>query len=237
MTDRYRHIFFDWDNTLWDFSANSEKALSVLFSVYRFDRYFPDFKTFHDLYKEHNAQLWDDYAAGRIKREYLETERFEYPLRVVGCTDAEAVEALKVRYLELLGEQTALKPWAKETLEYLKGKGKKLYVISNGFSAVQHLKIASSGLKDYFDRIYLSEDVKEHKPDKAFFDYMLKSSNARKRESLVVGDNLTADITGAVKAGIDCVYYAPDYNGEPLTPMPNYIIKNLLELKELKVKS
>ncbi len=204
-----------------------------MFSVYRFDRYFPDFKTFHDLYKEHNAQLWDDYAAGRIKREYLETERFEYPLRVVGCTDAEAVEALKVRYLELLGEQTALKPWAKETLEYLKGKGKKLYVISNGFSAVQHLKIASSGLKDYFDRIYLSEDVKEHKPDKAFFDYMLKSSNARKRESLVVGDNLTADITGAVKAGIDCVYYAPEYSGEPLPVTPTYIIKDLLELQTL----
>lgn len=233
MTNKYRHIFFDWDNTLWDFSANSEKALSVLFSVYRFGRYFKDFETFHNIYKERNAQLWEDYAAGRIKREFLETERFEHPFRVVGCTDVEVIDALKVRYLELLGEQTALKPGAREILEYLKGRGVKLYIISNGFSAVQHLKIASSGLKDYFDRIYLSEDVKEHKPNKAFFDYMLKSSNARKRESLVVGDNFTADITGSINAGIDCVYYAPDYNGEPLNPRPNYIIKDLIELKGL----
>ncbi len=73
MTKRYRHIFFDWDNTLWDFSANSEKALGELFSMYRFERYFPDFETFHTIYKERNVQLWEDYAAGKIKREYLET--------------------------------------------------------------------------------------------------------------------------------------------------------------------
>ncbi|MBQ6765498.1 MAG: YjjG family noncanonical pyrimidine nucleotidase [Paludibacteraceae bacterium] len=233
MTNKYRHIFFDWDNTLWDFSANSEKALSVLFSMYRFERFFKDFETFHKIYSEYNALLWEDYAAGKIKREFLETERFEHPFRVVGARDEEAVEALKTKYLELLGRQTVLRPGAKEILEYLKGKGSKLYIISNGFSAVQHIKIGNSGLQHYFDRIYLSEDIKEHKPKRAFFDYMLKSSNARKRESLVVGDNFTADITGSVNAGIDCVYYAPDYNGEPLNPMPNYIIKNLLELKEL----
>ena len=188
--------------------------------MYRFERFFKDFETFHKIYSEYNARLWEDYAAGKIKREFLETERFEHPFRVVGTRNEEAVEALKTKYLELLGMQTVLKPGAKEILVYFKGKGCKLYIISNGFSAVQHIKIGNSGLQHYFDRIYLSEDIKEHKPKRAFFDYVLKSSNARKRESLVVGDNFTA-------------YYAPDYNGEPLTPMPNYIIKNLLELKEL----
>lgn len=199
--------------------------------MYRFERFFKDFETFHQIYKVRNAQLWEDYAAGKIKREFLETERFEYPFRVAGTRDEEAIEALKSRYLELLGEQTALKPGAKEILEYLKGKGCKLYIISNGFSAVQHIKIGNSGLQHYFDRIYLSEDIKEHKPKRAFFDYMLKSSNARKRESLVVGDNITADIVGSCNAGIDCAYYAPDYDGEPLPVKPTYIIKDLLELK------
>lgn len=201
--------------------------------MYRFERFFKDFETFHQIYQERNVQLWEDYAAGKIKREFLETERFEYPFRVVGTRDEEAIEALKSRYLELLGEQTALKPGAKEILEYLKGKGCKLYIISNGFSAVQHIKIGNSGLQHFFDRIYLSEDIKEHKPKRAFFDYMLKSSNARKRESLVVGDNLTADIAGSCNAGIDCAYYAPDYNGEPLSVKPTYIIKDLQEVKAI----
>ncbi|MCQ2351700.1 MAG: YjjG family noncanonical pyrimidine nucleotidase [Paludibacteraceae bacterium] len=233
MINRYRHIFFDWDSTLWNFSVNSEKALSVLFHDYDFEKFFPDFKTFHTIYKGKNAELWEDYALGKIKREFLETERFEYPFRSIGVSpDAarEQIQALKTDYLELLAGQTVLNDGAKEVLEYFKNKGCKLYVISNGFSCVQHLKIERSGLKDYFTKIFLSEDIKEHKPQRAFFDYMLKSSNARKVESLVVGDNFTADIAGAHNAGIDQAYYAPDYDGAPLPFQPTYIISSLREL-------
>lgn len=230
---KYKHIFFDWDSTLWNFSVNSEKALNVLFHNYDFERFFPDFNTFHNIYKSRNIELWEDYALGKIKREFLETERFEYPFRHMGVSPDVAsvqINALKTEYLRMLGEQTVLNDGAKEVLEYFKIKGCKLYVISNGFSAVQHLKIERSGLKDYFTKIFLSEDVKEHKPQKAFFDYMLKSSNARKVESLVVGDNFTADIMGAYNAGIDQAYYAPTYSGEALPFQPTYIIKKLTDL-------
>ncbi|MCQ2336754.1 MAG: YjjG family noncanonical pyrimidine nucleotidase [Paludibacteraceae bacterium] len=230
---KYRHIFFDWDSTLWNFSVNSEKALNVLFRNYGFERFFPDFNTFHTIYRNRNLELWEDYALGKIKREFLETERFEYPFRHIGVSPDEAcvqINALKTEYLRMLGEQTVLNDGAKEVLEYFKSKGCKLYVISNGFSQVQHCKIDRSGLKDYFTKIFLSEDIKEHKPQKAFFDYMLKSSNARKTESLVVGDNFTADIAGARNAGIDQAYYAPAYNGEPLPFQPTYIISSLREL-------
>lgn len=233
MTDKYRHIFLDWDSTLWDFSTNSEKALSVLFHKYDFQKFFPDFETFHKIYKERNQELWEDYALGKIKREFLESERFEHPFRVVGASaDAASVQinALKTTYLQLLASETALVDGAVELLEYYKRRGCKLYIISNGFSAVQHVKIANSGLQDYFTRIFLSEDVKEHKPCRGFFDYMLKSSNARKAESLVIGDNFTADITGARDAGIDQVWYAPHYNGEELPFQPTRIIKSLKEL-------
>ncbi len=232
---KYKHIFFDWDSTLWNFPVNSEKALGMLFENYGFNKFFPDFKTFHSIYKGKNEELWENYALGKIKREFLETERFEYPFRHIGVNPDEAVEqinALKTDYLRLLGEQTVLNDGAKEVLEYFKTKGCKLYIISNGFSAVQHLKIERSGLKDYFTKIFLSEDIKEHKPQKAFFDYMLKSSNARKVESIVVGDNFTADIAGARNAGIDQAYYAPAYNGEPLPFQPTRIITSLFDLIE-----
>lgn len=235
MTDKFRHIFFDWDSTLWDFSANSEKALGVLFSSYGFERFFKDFDTFHSIYKGRNAELWEAYALGKIKREFLETERFEYPFRVVGADPDDAreqIDALKTTYLQMLGTQTKLVDGAVEVLEYYKRKGCKLYIISNGFSAVQHIKIDNSGLKDYFTKIFLSEDIKEHKPCRAFFDYAIKSSNARKAESLVVGDNFTADIAGARNAGIAQAYYAPDYDGSPLPFQPTRIITSLFDLIE-----
>jgi len=233
---KFRHIFFDWDSTLWDFSTNSEKALSVLFSEYSFDKFFKDFETFHSIYKGKNCELWEAYALGKISREFLETERFEYPFRFIGANPDAAkvqIEALKTSYLDMLAEQKALVEGAVDVLDYFKSQNCKLYIISNGFSRVQHLKIERSGIGDYFDRIYLSEDVKEHKPNRGFFDYMLKSSNARKRESLVIGDNFIADITGAHNAGIAQVYFSPTYNGESLPFAPTYIVNSLREIMTL----
>ena len=43
---RYKHLFFDLDNTLWDFERNSQEALCDLFRMYRLYRYFIDAQNF-----------------------------------------------------------------------------------------------------------------------------------------------------------------------------------------------
>ena len=105
-----------------------------------------------------------------------------------------------------------------------------MYIISNGFVEIQQLKLSRSGLLPYFDRCYFSEHIGAHKPAKLFFDYAIKSSNALKKQSLVIGDNFEADILGAKNAGIDQAYYNPHSSDEPLPFVPTYQITNLQEL-------
>jgi putative hydrolase of the HAD superfamily len=95
-------------------------------------------------------------------------------------------------------------------LDYLKSKGYALHIITNGFAEVQYIKLANSGLKGFFGEVIVSEEVGYKKPHIEVFSAALSSAGANKIESIVIGDDLEADIGGARNAGIDQVYYNPD---------------------------
>ena len=137
---KYKHLFFDLDHTLWDFDSNSVDTLVELFDAYQFDRFFDSFETFHRDYEKHNAQLWNLYRQGKIKKEELNFERFHRPLSTAGCNDQELASSFGKDYLTISPTKTALLPFAKDALNYLK-ENYKLYIISNGFSEVQQRKI------------------------------------------------------------------------------------------------
>lgn len=229
----YRYLFFDLDNTLWDFDANAQYTLQVLFERYQLDEHYPDFLTYYRLYSENNANLWRLYGAGKITKEALNEARFEYPLRAFDASLLHLAPNMQADYLPLLSQQTRLIPHCIEVLEYLKSKRFKMYIISNGFVEIQRLKLQRSGLLSYFERCYFSEHIGAHKPAKLFFDYAIKSSNAVKKQSLVIGDNFEADIVGAKNAGIDQVYFNPNPSTEPLPFTPTYQITDLRELLKI----
>jgi putative hydrolase of the HAD superfamily len=126
--------------------------------------------------------------------------------------------------------QTALIPNAKYILKYLI-KNYSLYIITNGFMDVQLAKIKNSGLSGYFKKIFTSEHARSSKPNRGIFEYALKSVNARKKESLMIGDDLEIDIKGAREFGIDQVYFNP--SGIRHNDRLTYEIHSLLELKDL----
>lgn len=226
----YKYLFFDLDNTLWDFDANAKFTLRVLFDQYDLGSCFPDFDTYYRLYSENNNHLWRLYGDGKITKEALNTERFLFPLRSVDASFLSVASQMQEAYLPLLAQQTRLMDGALELLDYLRSKRYELYLISNGFVEIQQLKLQRSGLEGYFKKCYFSEHVGAHKPAKQFFDYAIKSSNAVKKQSLVIGDNFDADIVGAKNAGIDQVYYNPHPSAAPLPFAPTYQIANLQEL-------
>ena len=225
-------MFIDWDNTLWDVDANSRAVMTGLYQAYGLSAYYSTAGAFYAAYKRHNDALWEAYGAGRITKEYLNAERFGAPLREAGCVSSSLAEELRGAYMPRLVEQTALMPGAVEFLEACRTAGYRMYVVSNGFREVQYAKIERSGLGGYFRKVFLSEEVGQHKPARAFFDRSLQSVNARKRESLVVGDNFAADIAGARGAGIDQCFCDP--SGEaPAAFVPTYRVRRLNELLQV----
>lgn len=202
----YKHLFFDLDHTLWDFDSNSTDTLVELYDKYNLGRYFDDFETFHKSYEKCNTLLWKQYRYGKIKKSELNIQRFSQPLIAAGCNDTNIATNLGKDYLTISPTKTALLPYANEILSYLKEKYN-LYIISNGFNEVQHRKIELSGIKHYFTKLYISEIIGIHKPNKEFFDYIVKSSNARKNECLIIGDSIETDILGAINSGLDAIFY------------------------------
>jgi len=205
-----KHIFFDLDRTLWDFETNSEKALNILFEELELGNSIRSFRTFHTQYKKVNAQLWFDYAKGKVSKEELRTSRFDRTLKKFDINDSVLATKLGNGYIELSPYQTNLFPHTIETLETLKRENYELHIITNGFKEVQYIKLKNSGLIDFFDVILCSEEVGKTKPSPDVFQTALHRANATKKESLMIGDDYHADIIGAEKFGMQSVLFDPE---------------------------
>ena len=56
---KYKHIFFDLDNTLWDFDRSSMLAFERVFEEFNLINYgIPSAKEFHKTYFVYNNLLW-----------------------------------------------------------------------------------------------------------------------------------------------------------------------------------
>ncbi len=231
----YRHLFFDLDHTLWDFETNSQETLQDLYLEFTLaDKGVPDFQRFHQTYSVHNERLWERFRRGFISREDLRWKRLWYTLLEFKIGDRQLVYNLSDRYLELLPTKAHLFPGTLEVLDYLRGKGYPMHLITNGFEETQHLKLRHSGIADYFSHVVTSESAGCLKPQRAIFDYALQRSGCTAEEALMVGDALEIDILGARNAGMDQVYFNP---AKPVRPghriQPTYSIGSLAELMSL----
>lgn len=61
----------------------------------------------------------------------------------------------------------------------------------------------------------------------------IKRSNLKPNEAIVVGDSLEKDIQGAKNANIKSAWYNPKQKVNDTAIVPDYEIKNLLELKNM----
>jgi len=204
---RYTHLFFDLDDTLWDFQANAYESLVDLFDQHQLNRYFTTFDQFYQLYTIRNNELWVLYGAGSVTKDFLSIERFSYPLQSVGVHNKSFARLLNADFLKNMTTKTQLIPHAQEVLEELCAQGYVMTIVSNGFRDVQYDKLRNSRLIPYFDTIVLSEEVGFMKPDARFFQYALDKNKVTAQKVLLVGDNYEADILGARRFGIDALYF------------------------------
>ena len=139
--------------------------------------------------------------------------------------DEKLAKQLSNEYLELLPSKKALFPYATEIIKYLSAKGYQLHLITNGFEEVQMGKIRSCEIDTYFKEVITSEKAMSLKPHPEIFEYALKITGAKKAESIMIGDNLDADIKGAMEAGLDTVFV--NHINETTTLKPTYTIYHL----------
>lgn len=229
-SNKYRHIFFDLDHTLWDFDTNAKATLSEIYLAFNLEeRAIPDFEKFYQWYLHHNAILWDRYHKGFISSEDLKWKRMWRTLLEFKIGDELLAKKLSAEFLEILPTKKILFEHCLEILTYLKEKDYSVHMITNGFEITQWRKINNSGLAGYFNKVITSEASSAVKPDKKIFEYALNLSGASLEESLMIGDNLDADIQGAINFGMDSVFV--NHINATTTVVPTYTISHLRELE------
>ena len=235
MDSREIMLWFDLDDTIWDMSGNSVICLRELYESQGLDRWFDSHVEWDEVYHRVNRELWAQYGRGDITREFLRSERFARPLHIGGVPESDAEEmaaSFDGLYLDSLGRKTALIDGARETLDYLQSRGYRMGIVSNGFREVQYNKLRSSAIDGYFDPVVLSDDAGVNKPHRRFFDYAVERAGSQAMRNIIIGDNLSADIAGAVDAGWGAIWFNPgrDVPGDGLT---GYVwVADLRELKK-----
>lgn len=227
---KYKSLFFDLDDTLWDTYHNNKACLREIYDDYHFGRHYTSFEAFFDKYMPHNEMLWAQYRNNEIDRQTLILERLLYVLRPMGIDDKEYALNLNRDFLQRTAVRTKTIEGAIDLLEYLYPKYR-LFILSNGFREIQALKMKNAGLAPYFERLILSEDVSIQKPHKAIFDYALKNTNSRRAESLMIGDSLEADIIGAQNAKIDQIWLTQSISHTQIHP--TYTVRKLSDIKKI----
>ncbi|HOZ77193.1 MAG TPA: YjjG family noncanonical pyrimidine nucleotidase [Ferruginibacter sp.] len=229
---KYKHLFFDLDHTLWDFDANAKETLVEVYTIFQLEnKGVIPFEDFHKLYKIHNEILWDRYHKGFITGEELKWKRMWRTLLDFKIADEELAKEMSAKFLEILPSKKLLFPHTTEVLDYLKEKNYDLHLITNGFEKTQHTKLTTSGLDIYFKEVVTSEGSNSVKPQKEIFHYALNKAGAQLHQSIMLGDNLEADIQGAMNVGMDNIFI--NHINVSTTLKPTFTVTNLRELKNI----
>lgn len=226
MNTNITDIFFDLDHTLWDFDKNSEMAFDRIFK-----NNFGEIKIqdFIEKYVPINQECWRLYQNDQITHQELRYNRLKFSFDALNyAISDENINQIANDYIEFLTDNNHLFDGAIEVLEYLKPKYK-LHIITNGFANVQTKKINNAALGGYFSTITNSELAGVKKPNSIIFDYAVNLAQASKENSIMIGDDLDADVNGALNAGLDAIFF----NVRNIEVPENFKqINHLLELKK-----
>lgn len=215
----YRHLLFDLDHTLWDFDKNATETLIELYDTHCLaDLGNFSAQQFCDTFVTVNRSLWKQYDQGTYDQQRLRGERFSLILTQLGIAVDRVPTQLADDYLRICPTKPHVIPHTVATLDYLR-QHYQLHILTNGFAAVQAIKLKSAGLTDYFTEVVSSDTTGHRKPHRPVFDYLLDRIGASAQACVMIGDNLETDVRGAREAGIDQIFYNPRRIGhqEPVT--------------------
>ena len=227
MKKHYPWLWFDADNTLFDYDGAEATALRYTFSALGL----PFEESYLDVYRRINRTLWQALERHEITQSMLRMRRFELLLEILQLGGAP--EQISDLYLEQLAICAELNEGAYEVIQTLV-KTSQIAIVTNGLQSVQRGRFARSAIKPFIREIIISEEIGVAKPHSAFFEVAsARTGNPPKSDILLIGDSLTSDIRGGMDYGIDTCWYNPAGEPRPEGLAITYEIGQLSQLLKL----
>ena len=220
-------VLMDIDDTLLDFGKCAEQAMRIGFA----ECGFPFDDSTYAVFTRINDVLWQQIERGELTTQQLFEFRWNRIFEALGI-QADGV-AFEKRFLDLLYETAIPVDGAADICRYLKEK----YILcaaSNAFHDQQLNRLKMAGLLPFFDHVFISESLGYRKPETAFFDACRAFlPGVAADECVMIGDSLTADISGGKAAGMKTIWYNHTRRPVPEHCEADQIVESLPELKNL----
>ena len=228
-----RPLCFDLDHTLWDFETNSRLALRDGYNamglkglgVESADDWIAS-------YERANEWCWAQFREGKMDKETLRSARFKLAFEGLGMeAEGDVAQRLGEHYIETSPYQTALLEGTMEVLEELAKRGHRMFILTNGFEEVQHIKVKNSGLEPFFTGVYTSDFLGVKKPNPKAFERAAEAEGLSMSGGIVmVGDSWESDVEGAHGVGWDAVHFNPEEEHREDVWQSVRVLRELLDL-------
>jgi FMN hydrolase / 5-amino-6-(5-phospho-D-ribitylamino)uracil phosphatase len=218
-------VYFDGDQTLWDFEVLMRRSLAVTLTHLQALR--PGIRT-EDLDVESvvvdREAVAEELRGTETNLERIRLAAFSRTLSRLGLQDDDLAEQMNVYYLEHRFDNVELFPDVVDELSVL-SRSYVLGLLSNGNGYPER-----SGLGGTFASVVFSQDHGVEKPDRRLFDFAAAEVGCDPDEVVMVGDSLPNDIGGAQNAGWAAIWLNRDGCDRPDGYTPDAEISSLAEL-------
>ena len=206
---KYEFLLLDADETLFDFARCEHDALCDALCEVGIEPNEEIIATYSVI----NDRFWKMLERGEIEKSELRVARFAEFCRHYGFQVD--VPRLATGYTDALSTKGYLIPGALEACREL-AKYCKLYIITNGIATVQRGRFEPSPLREFVQELFMSEEIGAEKPSSLYFDTgAARIPHFDRKKALVVGDSLSSDMRGGVKAGMDTCWFNPKAKTAP----------------------
>lgn len=196
-------LFFDLDHTIYDFDKNSALTFQAIFTEMKLkgvDDFMTHFKPINDSY-------WERFSREEISRDFLRYGRLKDTFDAIDLKiNDDHIYYIADEFVGKLPDYNHVFDGAYETLDVLKNNYR-LHIITNGPDSVQEKKLKNANLTAYFQTITNSEIAGVKKPHPGIFKHALTIANTKAENSLMIGDNINADVHGALNVGMQAVWF------------------------------
>lgn len=206
---KYKNYIFDLYGTLIDIHTDESPLSLWQFMTNYLKEHFGTVTTAEKLKEDYIRICAEetDKLAARNGSKYPEIKIEWVWKRLIesDCSDDE-MRTLCVAFREKSREKLVCYKNVHKVLSEIKSQGGHIYLLSNAQRLFTEKELADTELTSYFDDIFISSDMGIKKPDASFINSLIKKHGLVKSETVMVGNEIIADIGSAVAAGVDGIY-------------------------------
>ena len=195
-----------------------------------------DLETFGRRLRDADHALRESHDEGA---EIATEARFAHFLEQLGISHPTLHERMTQIHMALLREQVDVPEHHLEVLRELRELAP--IALCSNFTHAPTLReiLSDTEMEPLLDPIVISVELGLRKPRRELFEAVIEGLGAAPEETLHVGDNLRADVTGAREAGLRTAWitrrvaYPAKALGEHDGPPPDFVISDLAEIRPL----